>query len=65
MLIELILGYNRYYQMNRLEVIQKIIDSVLMEQTDLDVRQFGFIHLYGVSSFCSLLAKNAGLRFTN
>lgn len=47
--------------MNRLEVIRKIVDSILMEQSDLEERRCGFIHLYGVSSNCSLLAFKRGM----
>lgn len=46
--------------MNRLEEICKIVDSVLMGQTDLEERRAGFIHLYGVSSLCSMLALKRG-----
>lgn len=47
--------------MNRLEKIRNIINSILMKQSDLEVRQCGFVHLYGVSSFCSMLALKRGL----
>lgn len=47
--------------MNRLEKIRKIVDSILIDQSDLEHRRCGFIHLYGVSSICSLLAAKRGL----
>jgi len=47
--------------MNRLEKVQRIVDSILMEQSNLEERRCGFVHLYGVSSICSLLALKRGL----
>lgn len=47
--------------MNRLEEIQQIVDHILNGQSDLELRRCGYIHLYGVSSFCSLLAMKRGL----
>lgn len=47
--------------MNRLEEIRKIIDSILVEQPNLQERRGNFIHLYGVSTNCSLLAHKRGL----
>jgi len=47
--------------MNRLEGIRKIVDGILIEQSDLEERRCGFVHLYGVSSICSLLALKRGL----
>ncbi|MBU5676921.1 HD domain-containing protein [Alkaliphilus sp. MSJ-5] len=47
--------------MNRLEEIRKIVDSILMEQPDLEERRCGFVHLYGVSCNCSLLALKRGM----
>ncbi len=42
--------------MNKLELVRKEIDSVLMKQPDEKVRRDGFVHLYGVAQYCSLLA---------
>ncbi|MCQ4925074.1 HD domain-containing protein [Tissierella carlieri] len=47
--------------MNRLEGIRNIVDKILMEQTDLEERRCGYVHLYGVSTICSLLALKRGL----
>ena len=47
--------------MNRLEEIRKIIDDILMGQPDIEERRCGFVHLYGVSSICNLLALKRGL----
>ena len=47
--------------MNRLEKIREIVNGVLMDNSDLEERQCGFVHLYGVSSICRLLALKRGL----
>ncbi len=47
--------------MNRLEGIRNIVDKILMEQTDLEERRCGYVHLYGVSAICSLLELKRGL----
>jgi uncharacterized protein len=47
--------------MNRLDEIRKIVDNMLMEQTNLEERRCGYVHLYGVSSTCSLLALKRGV----
>ena len=47
--------------MNRLEKICKIVDNILLEQPNLEERRCGYIHLYGVSSNCSLLALKRGV----
>jgi uncharacterized protein len=48
--------------MNRLEQIREVVDNILMEQTNLEERRCGYyVHLYGVSSTCSLLALKRGV----
>lgn len=47
--------------MNRLECICNIVDRVLIERPELDHRHNGYVHLHGVSQFCSLLALKRGL----
>lgn len=47
--------------MNRLEKIRKIVNDILMNNSDLEERHCGFVHLYGVSSICRLLALKRGL----
>lgn len=42
--------------MNRLEEVRNVIDGLIMESTNYEERRGGFIHLYGVSNICSLLA---------
>jgi uncharacterized protein len=41
---------------NRLEEVRKVVDAILLAQDDLDERRAGYVHLFGVSDFCSLLA---------
>ena len=47
--------------MNRLEVIRKVVNDILTKQSNLEERHCGLIHLYGVSTICSLLALKRGL----
>ncbi|OOM82149.1 ribonuclease Y [Clostridium puniceum] len=47
--------------MSRLEKIRKIVNDVLINNSDLEERHCGFVHLYGVSSICRLLAIKRGL----
>jgi uncharacterized protein len=42
--------------MNRLELVRNEIDSILLNQKDVDLRRDGFVHLYGVAQNCSILA---------
>ncbi len=47
--------------MNRTEILRQKIDDILRDQPDLEQRRCGFVHLYGVSATCSLLALKRGL----
>jgi uncharacterized protein len=47
--------------MNRLERVRKTVDSLLYRQPDESERRCGFVHLYGVSAVCALLAYRRGL----
>ena len=47
--------------MNRLEHVRKTVDSLLCRQLDENERRCGFVHLYGVSAICALLANRRGL----
>jgi uncharacterized protein len=47
--------------MNRLEAIRKLVDDILMKQSDSEERRCGCVHLYGVSATCGLLALKRGL----
>jgi uncharacterized protein len=47
--------------MDRLEAVRQIVDGILRCQPDLEERRCGFVHLYGVSATCVLLAVHRGL----
>ena len=47
--------------MNRIEVIRQLVDDILRQQQDKEESRCGFVHLYGVSAICSLLALKRGL----
>lgn len=47
--------------MNRIEVVRQIIDDILRTQPDIVERRCGFVHLYGVSATCTLLALKRDL----
>ncbi len=47
--------------MDRLERVRGVVDGILSGQTDLARRRSGFVHLYGVSTVCVLLAIKRGL----
>ena len=47
--------------MTRLELVRKEVDTILLNQTDMEVRRHGYIHLYGVADNCMLLAMKRGL----
>ncbi len=51
-------GGNR---MNRLEKLREKVDALLRLQPDPVERRCGFVHLYGVSGMCVLLADRRGL----
>lgn len=51
---------NRVF-MNRLELVRSEIDTVLLNQEDVNVRPEGYIHLYGVAQNCAMLAIKRGL----
>lgn len=47
--------------MNRLESVRQIVDGSVRGQPDLEESRCGFVHLYGVSATCALLARKRGL----
>ena len=47
--------------MNRLDQVQQIVDEIVLQQPDKVQMRCGFIHLYGVSGVCVILAKKRGL----
>lgn len=42
--------------MNRIEKVREYIDAVLLHMLDTTERRCGYLHLYGVSQACSLIA---------
>ena len=47
--------------MNRLELVRVEIDTVLLNQENVNVRPEGYLHLYGVAQNCTMLAIKRGL----
>ena len=47
--------------MDRLEHLREVIDEILRQQPDQVESRCGFVHLYGVSSICAVLALKRGL----
>jgi uncharacterized protein len=47
--------------MNRVEVVRQVVDEILRQQSDVEERRCGFVHLYGVAQSCALLALKRGL----
>ncbi len=47
--------------MNRLEQLRLIIDNIIRDNPDTEDSRCGFVHLYGVSATCTLLALKRGL----
>ncbi len=47
--------------MERLEQLRGIIDEVVRKNPDTEESRCGFVHLYGVSTICTLLALKRGL----
>ena len=42
--------------MNRIEKVREFVDSVLLDMSDTTERRCGYLHLYGVSQACTLIA---------
>ena len=42
--------------MNRLELVRTEIDTILLNRENVNERPEGYIHLYGVAQYCTLLA---------
>jgi len=47
--------------MKRLERVRQQVDAILPTQPDPEQRRCGYVHLYGVSQACALLALRRGL----
>ena len=41
---------------NRIEILRKYIDGVILNMSDHEERRCAYIHLYGVSHFCAFIA---------
>lgn len=48
-------------QTDRLERLRQLVDEILPRQPDPEQRRCGYVHLYGVSLACELLAFRRGL----
>lgn len=46
--------------MNRIEILRKYIDEVLLNMTDVGERRHAYLHLYGVAQACTLIALKRG-----
>ncbi len=46
--------------MNRIEILRKYIDEVLLNMTDVEERRHAYLHLYGVAQACTLIALKRG-----
>ena len=47
--------------MDRLEIVRENVDKILNNMTNLKKKRNGFIHLYGVCTFCTILARKRNL----
>jgi len=45
---------------NRIEVLRKYIDEILLNMDDTENRRCAYLHLYGVSQACALIAIKRG-----
>lgn len=46
--------------MNRIEKVREYVDTVLLHMSDTTERRCGYLHLYGVSQACALIALKRG-----
>lgn len=46
--------------MNRIEILRKHIDEILLDMKDIEERRCAYVHLYGVAQFCALIAQKRG-----
>lgn len=46
--------------MNRIEILRKYIDDILLNMKDVEERRCAYVHLYGVAQFCALIALKRG-----
>ncbi len=43
--------------MNRIEIVRKVVDEILLNMSDNEERRCAYLHLYGVAQACAFLAK--------
>ncbi len=46
--------------MNRVEIIRNYVDNLIVKMEDVSERREAYLHLYGVSQFCAMLAIKRG-----
>lgn len=46
--------------MNRVEILRKYIDKILLNMSDNEERRSAYLHLYGVAQSCALIALKRG-----
>lgn len=46
--------------MNRIEILRKYIDEVLLNMKEVEERRHAYVHLYGVAQACALIALKRG-----
>ena len=46
--------------MNRIELVRQQVDEILLGMPDAEERRCGYVHLYGVSQACAILAMKRG-----
>jgi HD superfamily phosphodiesterase len=51
----------RYRIMNRVSIVKQYVDGIIEKIPSTEERKSAYVHTYGVSQFCSLLASKRGL----
>lgn len=46
--------------MNRIEKVREYVDNILLNMPDVRERRSGYLHLYGVSQACTMIALKRG-----
>lgn len=46
--------------MNRIEILRKYIDEIILSMTDIQERRCAYLYLYGVAQLCALIALKRG-----
>ena len=46
--------------MNRIEILRKYLDEIILNMIDVEERRCAYVHLYGVAQFCTLIALKRG-----